>query len=468
MQPLVRDRSQIPLLGLAWPILVENALRTSIMSIDTLMLTRYSEKAVAAMSLISQFGFFIQLIYMTVSTGAAILIAQYLGAERQREAGLAGVASLALVTGVAVVLSSLVVAFARPLLGLYALDPEVAEYSRQFLTIYAGLSCFMAFNIAQSSILRAFGYTRGPMLINVLSISLTVLGNGFSLFGWLGFPIFGVTGVAASTVFSQIVACALYAWLIRSKPDIELPLREVQRIPRSIFRGVMAVGLPTVGENLSYNLSQIAILSLIARLGTQALATYGIALAILRYVFMPGISIGMGAQIKVGYWVGAGRADDATKRVYQYLGVAVLCTAVLLTLVGSLQDTVFRLFTTAPGVLGLTAAVFSVALVHEPARNINTVVIPALKGSGDVRFPVCLGIVSMWGISVFGAWLLGIRLGYGLVGVWVAMTSDEWLRGLVVLWRWQSGAWKGRALVPSADMTAPASTLSAVEQSQGM
>ena len=93
---LIQDRTQIPLVKLAWPIFVENLLRTSLMSVDTFMLSRYSQKAVAAMSLVNQFAFFIQLLYMMAAIGASILISQNLGAGRRREAGLVGVGSLSL------------------------------------------------------------------------------------------------------------------------------------------------------------------------------------------------------------------------------------------------------------------------------------------------------------------------------------------------------------------------------------
>ena len=65
------DRTRIPLLRLAWPIFVENLLRTSLMSVDTFMLSRYSQKAVAAMSLVNQFAFFIQLLYMMAASERA-------------------------------------------------------------------------------------------------------------------------------------------------------------------------------------------------------------------------------------------------------------------------------------------------------------------------------------------------------------------------------------------------------------
>jgi putative MATE family efflux protein len=461
-----RDRAQIPLLQLAWPMFVENILRASLLSVDTAMLSRYSESAVAAMSLVNQFAFFIQLLYMTVSTGASILITQQLGAGRPREAGLIGVGSLTLVVAFSLVVSSAFVLATGPLIALYGLDPEVARYARQFLVLYGGLSFFMAVNIAQASILRAWGHTRDPMLVNVLSLVLTVLGNALCLFGPFGFPVLGVTGVAASTVFSQVVGCVLCFVAMRRRREIALPLGELARIPGRLYSAILAIGVPTAGENLAYNLSQIAIMAMLSTLGAVPLATYGIVMAVLRYVFMAGVSIGSAAQLKVGYLVGSGRHADAKQRVYRYFALASVCTVFLVLPIELFHRSVLGLFSADPGILALGSTVLLVAVFHEPGRNFNTVFIPALKGAGDVRFPVTMGMLSMWGVGVAGAWLLGIRLHWGLAGIWIAMAADEWLRGVVMLRRWRSGAWQasGRRAAAGAAVAAVA----AVEIEEGI
>jgi putative MATE family efflux protein len=440
--------AQIPVIELVWPLFVENILRTSLMSIDTLMLSRYSEKAVAAMSLINQFSFFILLIYMMVSIGASIHISQNLGAGKRFEAGLVGVGSLVLITGLSFVLSALIALFAGPVVDLYRLDADVARYARQFLTIFGGLSFFMALNIGQASIVRAWGYPRDSMWVNVICLLFTVAGNALCLFGPFGFPVLGVIGVAVSNVLAQVVACVLYHRIIKKRTGIILPLRQFASIPRSVYRAVLSVGVPTAGENLSYNVSQIFIFSMIAQMGTDALAAVGIVLAVLRYVFMPGISIGSGAQLKVGYLVGAGRHDEATDKVYRYFGVGFVISLVLVAIVIATQHALLGIFTRDKRVLALASSVFLVAAIHEPGRNFNTIIIPALKGAGDVRFPVYVGMLSMWGISVVGSWFLGVYLKLGLVGVWIAMAMDEWIRGIAMLLRWRSGAWKLKNLMP--------------------
>jgi len=464
---LISDRTKIPLVTLAWPIFVENFLRTSLMSVDTFMLSRFSEKAVAAMSLVNQFAFFIQLLYMMAAIGASILISQNLGAGRRRQAGVVGVGSLALVVALSLVVSAAVAASARPILEWYPLDPQVALYGRQFLVIYGGLSVFMAFNIGQASILRAWGRSRDPMLVNITALLLTVSGNALCLFGLFGFPVLGVAGVAGSTVVSQVIACVLYAIIIRRRREIVLPFRDLLRIPGSVYRALLSVGVPTAGEALSYNLSQIVILSMVARMGTEALAAYGILISVLRYVFIPGISIGSAGQIKVGYFVGAGRPEEARGRVYRYFASGFAVSLVSIVAINLFKVPILRLFSDSPGLMALAVSVLLVAIAHEPGRNFNTIINPALKGAGDVRFPVVVGLAGMWCVGTFGAWLLGLHLGLGLVGVWVAMCADEWSRGIVNLLRWRSGAWKGRSFF-AEDETAVASALSTLEQTEGM
>jgi len=451
------DHTNISIAEIVWPLLVENLLRTSLMSVDTLMLSHYSAKAVAAMSLVSQMAFFILLIYMMISVGANILIAQNLGAGRRHEAESIGVASIVLMLGMALVLSVAAFFLSGPVIALFRVEPEVARYAEQFMRIYGGLSVFMAINIAQASIMRVWGRPRAPMWVNVGALLLTASGNALCLFGFFGFPVLGMAGVAASTVFSQLVACGVFHFIIRKKTNIHLPIGEWSRIPKSVYRDMLKVGVPTVGENLSYNVSQIAILAMVARIGTLSLAAYGIVITLLRYVFIPGVSIGSGTQLKVGYLVGAGRDEEATRRVYRYFGLGFVISLVLVCGIALGQGPILRLFTREQALLTLSASLLVVALVHEPARNFNTIIIPALKGAGDILFPVYVGLASMWGIGVLGAWFLGLKLGLGLVGVWMAMAVEEWLRGLTMLLRWRSGAWKSRALVkrqqPDSEIT---------------
>jgi Na+-driven multidrug efflux pump len=53
----------------------------------------------------------------------------------------------------------------------------------------------------------------------------------------------------------------------------------------------------------------------------------------------------------------------------------------------------------------------------------------------------------MWGIAVPLSYFLGIHYGLGLAGVWIAFITDEWLRGIIMYYRWKSRAWESKVLV---------------------
>ncbi|MEI8096216.1 MAG: MATE family efflux transporter [Spirochaetales bacterium] len=444
MTPGFRNQS---LRSVAGPLWVENILRTSLTTVDVFMLSFFSEKAIAAVGLVNQFSFFIQIMYLMVASGASILLSQYVGAGRKDDARAVALASLMLGGGFSLVLSATMSLSAGLIIGTYSLEPQVAVYATQFLTIFAAGSVFMAFSMLQGTILRTHGRSRAVMVVNMGANVLNILGNSLALFGPFGLPVLGVQGVAASTVVSQLLACIVLGILVHRDPATRLDLSQVTKVPTRIFRQILAIGIPTAGENLSYNLAQMVNLRFITGFGTASMAAYVYIQSLERYVFINTLSLGAATQIKVGWWVGAGETETAAMRAlrYAFAGLGIAMAAVLV--LNLIQGLVFPLLTKTPEVLATISVLLLISFVMEAGRTFNVILIPALKGAGDVNFPVLVGIASMWGVGVFGGWTLGIGLGWGLVGVWAAVACDELLRGVVMLLRWRSGRWKGKSFV---------------------
>jgi len=441
------DKSKIGFFRLTWPIFVENTLRISLTSVDVLMLSFYSVKAVAAVGLINQLAFFMQLLYLMVAVGSSILISQNLGARRLKDAGRIALGSLALGLFFSLILSLVMCFSAESILNFYKLDDQVRHYAWQFLFIYSAGSSFMAIGMIQSAILRTHGHSREPMMVNIFANIVNVCGNYLFIFGPFGIPKLGVVGVALSTVTSQAIACFILASRIRAHSDIELPLRDIFHVPLKVFRQILSVGIPTAGENLSYNIGQIVIMGIISSMGTNALAATVYANTVLRFVFITSLSIGNGAQIKVGYWVGAARPDDAYRNVFKYFFTGFCISFFCALSLYAFQAPLMAIFTRDPSILRLVAMVFLVSLWLEPGRNFNIIIIPALKGAGDIKFPVYMGMLLMWGIGVLFAYVFGIVFSWGLLGVWIALSCDEWVRGIIMFFRWRGGKWKTKALV---------------------
>jgi putative MATE family efflux protein len=428
---------------------LESILRTTLTSADVWMLNHYSQSAVAAVGLINNISFFIMIMYMVISMGSSVLISQNLGAGREKEAGQTALAAFILVSAFSLVISLAMGLGAGGLLRLLyrELEADVRRYAWQYLAITGSCSIFVAYNITQASVLRAYGHTKDAMWSNMAANALNVVGNAIAIYGPFGLPKTGVAGVAVSTVVSQAAACLILSWRIRRLKEIRIPWRAFREIPRQTYRGIIAIGGPTAGENLSYQIGQIIVSTFLARLGTAAVAANTNAITLLRFVFMPAMNIGNAGQIKTGYLVGAGRFAEAKRNVFRYYGIAMAFSLGLMAGLFLTQAPIIRIFTKDQTILAMVSTIFLISFARELGRVANIVVIPGLKGAGDAVFPVVIGMLFMWGIGVGGAYLMAFGLGWGMAGIWIATAADEILRGIIMLFRWQSGAWTKKALV---------------------
>ena len=447
MQTRPPDRSQVSLSVLAFPLFFENFFRIALSSVDVFMLASYSDMAVAAVGLIGQFTFLLIILYGVVAGGSGILISQFLGAERSKEANQAALAAYTMGMVFAVVISTGIASSAGTILSFYTLDPQVYSYARQYLTIFAAGSVFLALNTIQGTILRSFGYAREAMTANILAAIVNVIGNAFSLYGFFGFPVLGVPGVAVSTVLSQAFASAYVGLRMRNHEDIKIPWKELKTLPVDYYKRMLRVGVPSAAEHLSFNLGQIVITGVIALSGTAALTANVYTQTLARFAFIPALSIGYAVQIKTGYLVGAKKFDVARRKVFQYdaLGYAITVTIVVVLYI--FRGFLTGLFTSNPEIVAITTSLMFVMIFRESGRVSNMIIIPGLRGSGDVIFPVIIGVIVQWIVAVGGSFYIHFGLQAGIVGIWWVLAADEIIRSIMMIFRWKSGAWKTKRLV---------------------
>ena len=444
-----KSRGALPMLKLTLPIAMEQFFRILVSSVDTMMLSSYSNDAVAAVGLVSQYSFFLTILFSVIGTGCSIVLAQYLGAEKsEKELNHIAQAGAIMVFGMSIFMTLLVIFGTGWLLDHYTLDPTVRHYAWQYCVIFGVICCvFNAFSLLQGAILRSYGYTSEAMIVSIIANLVNVLGNALSLYGWFGLPILGVPGVAGASGAAMLVSSILFFVFIRRRKDVQFHIHGITKVPREAFKMVLKVGVPTAGESLSYNVSQITVMAMISTLGTYAMSAQVYTMTILRFVFIGAIAIGQATQIKSGYYVGAKQNDLVYKKVFRYQLVATAFSMVMIVVVNLIKNPVIRIFTDIPEVHSLVYTLLLYSAYIEFGRSLNLIYIGGLKGAGDVRFPVLYGIFSNWAIQVLLSYILGIRLGLGLVGFWLGIGTDETTRGLVMLFRWKSRRWQKHALV---------------------
>ncbi|CAE6920616.1 MATE family efflux transporter [Vibrio sp. B1FLJ16] len=431
---------RMSIVALTWPILVEILLRTAIGTSDVFMLSGYSDKAVSAVGVVTQLSFFLIIVSTFVSSGTGILIAQYNGADRTQDSIDVGVASVVLSVIVGLLLSIIAVLGAVYFLPFYGLEPQVELYAKQYLLISGAMTFNVTIGIVFTTILRSFGYSRSPMVVNLISGLLNVFGNYIALYQPFGLPVYGVQGVAIATVVSQVIGTVILG-IILSCSSISLPMRSLKQIPRVVYSKILRIGGMNAGESLSYNMAQIAIVYFVVQMGTASLAAFTYAMNIARFSFAFALAIGQATQIQAGYYIGKGWIESILKRVQIYFLVSFAVSITVASTIYFFRDSIVSVFTVHQDIVYLTGSLLLGSIILEAGRVFNLVFISGLKGAGDVRFPVQIGIICMWGIGVLCAYLFGIHWGYGVLGAWLAIALDEWVRGIIMLIRWRSSTW---------------------------
>lgn len=442
--------------ALTWPIFIETLLRTMLGNVDTFMLSTYSDDAVGAVGVVSQISYILIMLYNVVSSGTLVLISQYLGAKKKKEASVVAVTSIAgsLIFGLFVGLA--VFLFRSQILTFLNLPPELMGYAMTFLGIVGGFSFTQALIATLSAIIRSYGNTRITMYISVGMNILNIIGNSIFLYGLLGAPKMGVTGVAIATVISQAVGVVAMLIVMLTGLNQKFSFRDLVPLPWEILRDILKIGLPSAGEGIAYEASQLTITRIITVLGKVALTTRVYTLNIMYFVMVFSVAVGQGTQIVVGHLVGAGDNEKAYKTCIKSLRYAVVVAIILAGIVSFFSEQLLGIFTDDRAIIEMGSKLLLIAVILEPGRVFNIVIINSLRAAGDARFPVIMGIISMWGIGVLLSYFLGVACGLGLIGVWIAFASDEWFRGIAMLLRWRSRVWYKMALVKNQNIEMPA------------
>ncbi|MFG6496872.1 MATE family efflux transporter [Fictibacillus sp. UD] len=441
------NAAKLSLFAITWPIFIEIMLHMLMGNADTLMLSQYSDHSVAAVGLTNQLLSIVIVMFGFVATGASVVIAQAIGAKLQRTA--AEVAVVAIMGNLlfGLILSAILVIWGDVFLRWMNTPPELMAEASSYLLIVGGFSFIQSVIMTIGAAIRSYGFTKDAMYVTIGMNILNVFGNYLFIFGAFGFPVLGVEGVAISTSVSRFLGLVVILYLLFKRSSIPLPFSSSIKLFPLHIKSVLKIGLPSAGEHLSYSGSQMLITFFITLIGTTALTTKVYTFNIMMFIFLFAVAIGQGTQILIGHLIGAKSYDSAYKMCLKSQTYAMIISFLMAGIASLFAKPLLSIFTDNPEIIREGTLLLYLTLLLEPGRSFNLVIISSLRAAGDVKFPVVMGVISMWGVSVPLAYLLGITFDLGLVGIWLAFTADEWLRGLFMLSRWRKRKWQKQHII---------------------
>lgn len=436
---------------LTLPIFIEMLLVTLMGATDTFMLSHYADEAVAAVGVANQLITFAFLVFQIINLGTTVLCSQYLGADNRMK--MEQVTAMALLLNIlsGAVISVILSAGAPLLLGWMGLKPDLMQYGLPYMQIAGAFAFFQALHLTVSASLRADNKAIYPMLVVMLVNVVNIIGNYGLIFGNFGLPALGVEGAAIATNISRGVAaftlfCILFSKHIpfrRLLNAFKAPLRELRHEMHNLLR----IGLPSAGENMSYNAQQVVLTYFMNQLGNEALTTRMYVVNTVMFVYIFCICIAQGAGIVIGHLVGDHRYRACYKLGWYALRVAIISTLSLSVLFATFGEQIFSLITENANIVSLGCTILLIDILVEIGKATNIYYTNVLRSVGDVNFPFYVGITIQWLVGVLFGWMFGIAFGWGIIGMWWALFLDEGIRGSIFVWRWKSKRWMQRSFV---------------------
>jgi putative MATE family efflux protein len=208
------------------------------------------------------------------------------------------------------------------------------------------------------------------------------------------------------------------------------------------IRRILRIGGPAATEQLAFQIGILIWIVFVVSFGAAAVAAHQIGLRVQSFAFMPGLGLSIASSALVGQNLGAGMPDraDLSARESTKMSIAIMGAIAAFNFVFAPW---IALAFSEPG----PAVDYAVLFIRLHATSIPAVGLfftlsGSLRGAGDTKWPLYASLVGTYIIRLPLSAVLGYTLGFGLLGVWVALPIEYYLRSLIVVHRFNGGAWK--------------------------
>ncbi|MBP5608447.1 MAG: MATE family efflux transporter [Lachnospiraceae bacterium] len=436
-----------PLLVLAGPMFLELFLNTMLNNIDTLMLSHYDEYAVGAVGNANTIMFMMNILFNVIATATSVVAAQYLGAKQYDKMNTIYTLAVMVNLVIGVVLSGIFCAANPFIMNFLHVSPEMRPYSMIYIYIVGGGGFITAVFNVMLQILRCNGYTKIGMWVSFAINIINIIGNYLFLYGPLTYLKMGVAGVAISTVAARVIAVTALIIFFYAAKIGKISLRCLNPFPARLLGKMIKIGLPTAGETLTYNLYQTTLLSFVNGMGNDSVNARSYCNTLISFAMIFSNASAMSTQIITGHLVGAGKSEEAYKRVFKTLRTSLPITIALASVNAFFCRYTLQLFTSNSNIIALGQMIMIADIFVETGRCLNMTFVSSLKAAGAYIFPLIMGIVCNWGLGLTTGYVVGVAFGLGVAGIYAGTATDECIRGLIVMYYWYKKKWLGKSVV---------------------
>lgn len=429
------------------PLIVEQVLMMLVGMADTIMISYAGEAAISGVSLVDMVNNLIIYVLAAIATGGAVIVSQYVGSNDQKKANFS---SSQLIT-IAFLISTGIMVFCflfyrRILITLFgSVEISVMEAATTYFLICCVSLPFLGVYNASAALYRSMSHTKVTMYVTLGMNLINIIGNVIGVFVLHA----GVAGVAVPTLLARVFAGLIMLYCcFDHEQQISVTWKEILTFDVPMMKRILRIALPNGIENGLFHLGKVLVTSIVALFGTAHIAANGVANSVDQIVPIVVNAMNLAIVTVVGQCVGANAYDMAKMYIHKFMKISYIASFVLSVLVFFALPSLLQMYSLSDEVCRLA---YILIIMHNVLGVLlhptSFVLANGIRAAGDVKFTMYTGILSMILFRLGTAWIFGIVLGQGVIGVWIAMGMDWLCRSIAFVIRYRSEKWtKYRAI----------------------
>ncbi|NLM11551.1 MAG: MATE family efflux transporter [Clostridiaceae bacterium] len=412
----------INMLKLAFPIMLQNLIGSSLNMVDTIMIGKLGEVEIAAVGIANQYFFFFNMILIGLSAGCSVFIAQYWG--KKDFTNIKRVLGLGLVSVLFVSVIFMAVGFINPekIISIFNKESEVISLGGKYLFIVLFSYVFTAITFIYSFSMRSIGNAFVPLIVNIMALLCNVFFNYILIFGKLGAPALGIEGAAIATLISRAVeTILLLLFVYKEKGVLAASLRELTDLSIGFFKKSYKIIMPVLLNDVFWAMASLIYSVVYGRMGTGATAAVQICNTVSNMFMVVTFGIASASSIMIGNSIGEGREDQAIDYAKKFMRISLLISIILGIGLALTSPLILSLFNVSNEVRDSTLIMlYIISLIFFVRFLCVVIIVGILRGAGDAKSSLIIEGFTMWFIGVpltiIGAFLfnLPVHLVYAL------------------------------------------------------
>ncbi len=422
------------------PFLVSSIVQSFYNVADMLIVGNFSGTvSMSGVNIGGQVTFILTNVVMGLCSGGTVMIAQFMGAKRQKDMKETVATLMTTLVAAAVIITALMLLFKKPVLELIKTPAEAFQEADRYLTVTVlGIIFIFGYN-ALSSIMRGMGDSKRPFYFVLIACIANVVLDLIlvAIFGM------GAFGAAVATVISQALSMILCIIYLRKNDFIFDFHPKSFTLQKDKLAKIFRIGLPSAVQNGVTSLSFLIITAMVNVIGgVEASAAVGVVGKFNGFAIMPAIAMSVSVSTMVAQNIGAGKWDRVLKATKQGMLIAIGCSYAIFAIAQAFPEPILRLFANDKDMIqaGVTyMRAFSFDYLFVPiVFGLNGLFI----GAGKTTFSLINGLLSSIVLRVPVAFLLGSSMGLGLFGVGLGAPAASFGSMLLGIWYYFSKRWR--------------------------